>query len=278
MIQRLISILVLNLLCFHVLHADELPAGQVGLSPSILENLRIGPQPVNESIRFYNFKEEPVTVSVDIHNWTIDKNNKIKLLPPDQQSLDQWITVNPLEFTVQPKKSHIIRLSILPRVKPAPGEHRAILYFTEKPSQGDTTKTRVVRTRFRIGAGIYAITDPVKKQAVLHSFRLDGNRLSADIENTGNVHVRFPGKYAVWHEHDFPGPEGIDKAFSKIGETDKKQTFVGKGQLNRFPVLPGTRRTISTVLPDIDKRGGYIIAIKDTLAGTPKVHTFKFAK
>lgn len=260
------------------MHADELPVGQIGLAPSMFTGLRLDGKPVNESIRLFNFKEEPVTVKVSVHNWTTDKDNKVKIIPPDSRSLDQWMVVNPLRFTVPPKKSYLVRFSILPSEKPAPGEYRAIIYFTEEPPANDTLKTMAGRTRFRIGTGIYAIAEPTKKQAILHSLRLDNNRLYADIQNTGNCHVRFRGKYVVWEKRSFPGVKKFDKLFKADQEETAPEGFAGKGHLNRFPILPGTRRTIVTTLPLIKKKGTYIVAVKDTLAGTAGIHTLTIAQ
>ncbi len=278
---KIFSILFCFLVLAHVLFAEEeLPPGQIGVAPNVFEELLIGSKPVNESIRFYNFKETPVTVRVTAHNWTIDKNNKIKLLPPDPQSLDQWLIINPLTFTVPPKKSQIIRFSIRPKVKPDPGEHRAIIYFTEEKNPEDSTATATLQVLFRIGVGVYATADPVRKQGVLHSFKLDGNKkLSADIENTGNVHIRFGGTFAIWQADAFPGLDNPAKVFPQ-NKKDKElpEGYMAGGQLNRFPVLPGARRTITTALPHIEKSGTYIIAVKDTLDGTFRSHTFRLTR
>ncbi|MBC8524692.1 MAG: hypothetical protein ISR54_05780 [Chlorobium phaeobacteroides] len=278
---KIIPLFFCCLVLAHVLFAEEkLPPGQVGVAPNIFEELHIGSKPVNESIRLYNFKEKPITVRVDAHNWTIDEDNKVKLLPPDPQSLDQWLIINPLSFTVPPKKSQVIRFSIRPRVKPDPGEHRAIIYFTEEKNPEDSTATATLQVLFRIGVGVYATADPVRKKGVLHSFKLDGNKkLSADIENTGNVHIRFGGKFAIWQADTFPGLDNPSKVFPQ-NKKDKEppEGYAAGGQLNRFPVLPGARRTITTALPRIEKSGTYIIAVKDTLAGTPRSQIFRLTR
>jgi len=278
---KISSILFFCLLLARVLFAEEkLPPGQVGVAPNVFEELHIGSKPVNESIRLYNFKEKPITVRVDAHNWTIDENNKIKLLPPDSQSLDQWLIINPLTFTVPPKKSQVIRFSIRPRVKPDPGEHRAIIYFTEEKKPEDSTATATLQVLFRIGVGVYATADPVRKQGVLHSFKLDCNkRLSADISNTGNAHIRFGGTFAIWQADAFPGLDNAGKTFPQIKKNGKPpEGYVAGGQLNRFPVLPGTRRTITTALPRIEKSGSYIIAVQSTLAGTFRSYSFRLTR
>lgn len=275
---RIIALLLFCLLPFPALCKAEIPADQVGISPSIFEELHLGNKPLNETIRFFNFKDEPVAVIVSVHNWTLDKNNKIKLLPPNPQSLDQWITINPLKFTVPPGSNRPIRFSIQPREKPNPGEHRAIVYFSEDPSKKASENNQTMKTRFRIGVGIYAIADSPVKKGVLHSFRLENDKLRADIENTGNVHIRFKGQYAIWDSDAFPGENNHDKLFPANKESQKPDGLLAKGFLNRFPVLPGTRRTIETPLPGMGKTGKFVIAIKDTLAGMPGLHTFMFTK
>ncbi|MCW8796704.1 MAG: DUF916 domain-containing protein [Chlorobium sp.] len=278
MMSRIIPLFVLCFFSFHALSSAEIPADQVGISPSIFEELRLDNKPLNETIRFFNFKDEPVHVHVSVHNWTLDENNKLELLPPNPHSLDQWITINPLEFTVPPGGSRPIRFSIQPRVKPAPGEYRAIVYFSENPLKTTSENNQTLKTRFRIGVGIYAIADSPVKKGSLHSFSLQNNKLCADIENTGNAHIRFKGKYAIWNSAAFPGTKNHDKLFPKSKENEKPDGLIGNGSLNRFPVLPGTRRTIETSLPVIEKSGSYVIAIQDTLAGTPDLHTFRFMK
>jgi len=275
---RIISLLFLCFFSFHARSSGEIPTDQVGISPSIFEELRLGDKPLNETIRFFNFKEEPVHVRVSVHNWTLDTNNKIELLPPSPHSLDQWITINPLEFTVPPGGSRPIRFSIQPRVKPAPGEHRAIVYFSENPLKNNQENKQTLKTRFRIGVGIYAITDSPVKKGSLHSFSLRNHKLRADIENTGNAHIRLKGKYAIWESSAFPGTKNRGKLFPKSKENEKPDGLVASGSLNRFPVLPGARRTIETSLPGIKKSGSYVIAIQDTLAGTPALHTFRLMK
>ncbi len=273
-----VAALLVGFFGFLTLHASELPVGQVGVSPSIFEEVRLEGNELNKTMRFFNFKDKPVSVRVTVHNWTTDHNNRIELLSPDPQSLDQWIVVNPLRFTVPARKSHVVRFSIRPREEPSSGEHRAIIYFTEEPSEPDSLAKETLQNRFRIGTGIYATSGDVKKQALLHSVRVSDNRIDADIENTGTVHTRFRGKYIIWEADAYPGMDDFDRYYYGKPEDAAVQGLVGKGVLNRFPVLPGTRRTISSSLPVSNKKGALLIAVKDTLAGVARVHTFRIEK
>ncbi len=255
--------------------ADDLPPAQVGVSPNLFQGIRLDGSTLNRSLRFYNYKNTPVKVAVEVKNWTLDAAGDIKLLPPDPQSLDQWIVINPLTFTVPPKQSQVIRFAIRPRMKPAPGEHRAIIYLSEVPIESEMKAS--LQTLFRIGIGVYGNADPVRKQAVLHRLSLNNKRLDADIENTGNVHARLTGEYAIWKQTALPGTVTPETAFPAISTATKPEGLMQKGQLNGAPVLPGSRRIVTTGLPE-NPSGTYIIAVKDTLAGTPRFHTYTLNK
>lgn len=251
-----------------IVQAEEAtPPGQIGVSPSMLE-LSIGSKPVNESLRIFNLKETPTKVKVDVYNWTLDENNEVKLLPPTEQSLDQWMLINPTSFVLKPGESQVVRLSIRPTVKPAPGEHRALIYFTEEriddtPAEAETP----VEVLFKLGVGVYANADPTRHSSILKTLSFDKreNSLKASISNSGNVHTRLTGTYSIWKKGAFPGTENAEKYL--LGESDKKAPdgLVAAGQLNQTPVLPGSTRTIVTQLPSLPAPGSYIVAVSGKL-------------
>jgi len=255
--------------------ATALPPAQVGVSPNLFQEIKLDGRPVNKSLRFYNYKNTPVKVSIAVKNWTFDAGGKIKLLPPDSQSLDQWIVINPLRFTVQPKQSQVIRFSIRPRIKPTPGEHRAVIYLSEVPYESEMKAAQ--ESLFRIGIGVYGVAEPVRKQVALHRFNLNNNQLEADIENTGNVHTRLTGEYVIWEKKALAGAIMPKTAFPQSTTATPPEGLLLKGQLNGAPVLPGTRRVVTTGLPEIPA-GKYIIAVKDTLSGVARFHTFTLNK
>ena len=243
------------------------PPGQIGVAPSMLE-LSIGSKPVNESLRLFNLKKTPTKVSVEVYNWTLDENNEVKLLPPDEQSLDQWMLINPMSFILEPGKSQVVRLSVRPSVKPAPGEHRAIIYFTEEPVEGATeTEDKPVEILFKLGVGIYAYADDVRRSSSMPAFRFDNKALTlkAPITNSGNVHTRLKGTYSIWEKKHFPGLNNAEKYMKEEDSGKQPQGLVASGQLNQTPVLPGKTRTIITQLPEPRKPGSYIIAVSGEL-------------
>ena len=79
--------------------ANLLPPPQVAVSPSVIETV-LGNKPSNEVIHVYNLGDKPLTISTTVAHWDTNKNNQVRVIPPTEQSLDQWIIINPLSFTI----------------------------------------------------------------------------------------------------------------------------------------------------------------------------------
>ncbi|KZK74531.1 MAG: hypothetical protein A3K90_05255 [Pelodictyon luteolum] len=267
--MKFIKVLALSLVLstnfFSDIPAAE-PPGQIAVSPSMFE-IPIGAQPATRSIRLKNLKETPVTLKVEIYNWTLDGNNTLQESPPSPQSIDQWMVINPLAFTIAPGKEQVVRFSIRPRVQPEPGEHRAIIYFNEQPSS--TTKGGV-EMLFRLGVGIYAYAEPIVHKGTLTALTLDRNRktIHAELMNRGNVHTRMKGSYAIWRKGTFPGFSSMAACVNLKPGEEKPEGFIRAGNLNNSPVLAGTQRSIATAIPipDADPQN-YVIAVQGTVDG-----------
>ncbi len=280
--KKLLSALLITAITMtaNVYAEDAPPPGQIGVSPSMLE-LSIGSKPVNESLRLFNLKKTATKVNVEVYNWTLDENNEVKLLPPTEQSLDQWMLINPRSFVLEPGKSQVVRLSVRPPVKPAPGEHRALIYFTEeKLDNANNDEDTPVEVLFKLGVGVYANADPIKKSSSLKGLSLDksNNTLKASIANNGNVHARLTGMYSIWKKADFPGVKAAEKLTSDDAEGATAKGLVASGQLNQTPVLPGHTRTIVTQLPGLPKSGSYIVAVAGSLDGKKIEKTYPLSR
>ena len=271
--------LIMTLSIPSLLRADEPPPGQIGIAPSMFE-IAIGQNPVNESVRIFNLKKTPTTVKVEVYNWTLDEKNEVKLLPPDKQSLERWMLINPISFTVDPGKSQVVRFSIRPTAKPDPGEHRAIIYFVEQPATANADSSKALEILFKLGVGVYGYADPVKHSGVLNALSFDkaSSSIVADIANSGNVHTRLKGNYSIWKKDAFPGIG----AAAKFADTDKKEKqpagLIISGQINQTPVLPGSRRTLSTQIPLPKAPGSYIVAVNGSIDGKTVEKTFIIAR
>ena len=239
---------------------------QVAISPSRFE-LDVTPQPTTESVRIMNLGDAPIEVQVSVVNWDLDESNQVRVLEPTEQSLDQWMTINPLRFTVAPREAQNVRFSIRPRVAPEPGEHRAMIYLDQ--ILGDEPKGGV-RMRFQYGVAVYGQVGQRVRTGTLHGIEVSAGdgALSArfDISSEGTAHCRMSGQYAIWPAGAFPGE-------AATGVYDSRQpapaAVVRIGDLPSLPVLPGTRRQLVLQEQLTLAPGDYVLDINGDLSGTP---------
>ena len=269
--RRALLLLVISPLVLSAAARPQAPPGlaRIGVSPARVE-IAIGPRPSTESIRVLNFGSEPVGVKVSVHTWDLDDDNRVRLLAPTEQSLDQWMVINPLEFTIEPGKSQTVRFSVRPRVEPEPGEHRAIIYFEQVDSPTEEQLESTFRTVFRLGVAIYGQVGEPERVARLHAVEVDGRAGWFDVSSEGSAHVRLGGQYAIWPAEAYPGSEETRPAERRSdNRLELPSGAVETGYLPTTPVLPGTRRRIQLPLPVEMTPGAYVLDLNASLAGDP---------
>ncbi len=271
-IWRIRNILIFLMLVWFSGNAPaQVPAGaiQFGISPSLFQ-LTIGAQSKTESFRVFNFGARPMKFRISVHNWDVDEEFNVQVIPPTEQSLDQWIVINPIEFTVEPGKAQVVRFVIRPRVQPDPGEHRAIIYICENPVEtGEFPQSNVVGC---IGAAVYGEHGEVQRVGILHDVAIapETNPVLTrfDISSEGSAHVRMDGQYAIWNASKYPGTENTTR-IEDVQDVEKL-TALGiaeAGALPSLPVLPGTRRTMELYTSAVLPPGEYVLDINGTLSG-----------
>jgi len=223
------------------------PPPMIAVSPSRFE-LEIGSSPSVQSLRVFNFGKQPVEVQVNLATWDLDEQNRVRLVAPDEQSLDQWIVINPLRFTIPAGKSQSVRFSIRPRVRPEPGEHRAMIYFDQVLPEA-VTSTEDMRVKFRVGVAVYGTVGEVERHGVLHGVELTpgSNPVSAglQISSSGTAHVRVDGHYSIWPADMHPGLESEERKF----DLDRADAVLPEAaalgaNLPGIPILAGDCRRI----------------------------------
>jgi hypothetical protein len=244
-----------------------LPPPQIAVTPSRL-TLEIGSKPVGAAIRLFNLSKKPITLTASIAHFDLDDDNKIRVIAPTPQSLDQWVLFNPASFTIQPREQQVVRLSVRPKVRPEPGEHRAIMFFENVMDSGSET---TVNVSFRLGVVIYGMASPVESTAVLHQAALVAEpgrlKLSLDVEGTGNAHARVAGQFSLWPAEKFPGLDDVPDFDVGAREPELPGNVAAAGLLSATPVLAGTRRSIPTFISRPPEPGPYLLALKGTLGG-----------
>jgi P pilus assembly chaperone PapD len=231
-------------------------SAQIGLSPSRFD-LELKDKPTTESIRVFNFGKEPVDIQVSVITWDLDETNSIRVLPPNEQSLDQWLVINPLRFSIAAQSSQTVRFSIRPRVEPEPGEHRATIYFKQLPPP---TPSKSARFLYNVGITIYAQVGETTRHLEIEQVDLKGGQVRLRVSSLGTANVRFEGQYSIWPADRYPGEE----ATAIIEDLEEEglqvpEPILEVGKLPVTPVLPGTTRTLSIPLASKLEPGSYVI-------------------
>jgi hypothetical protein len=254
----------------------EDPPAQIAASPSRIE-LEIGTRPANGSIKLFNLGKKPVTITTSVQHWDLDKNNKIRVIGPTPQSLDQWIIINPVNFTIPAGKTQTVRMSIRPNVVPEPGEHRAIIYFDQVMAR-DVPSNGVVIT-FRLGIVVYGLAGDLVRSGELTDIRFPRKNgqglLQFDVKSTGNAGIRINGQYSIWPRAAFPGDDRVP-VYQLDNKKEIRETVLAAGRITVLPVLANTSRTLTTPITLPAAAGDYILFVQGSLGEQSFKRKFPF--
>ena len=250
----------------------------IGISPLRIE-MALGSRPVAEAIQIMNLGSAPIDLSVSVSNWILDEANQVQVIEPTEQSLDQWIVISPLRLTLAPGRLQTVRFTVRPKVKPEPGEHRAMVFFEEVPeAEPRPGQTRVVG---RVGVAVYANVGEVTRRAVLNCLEVVtvGRTTAAvfDISSEGTAHARMSGRYLVWPVDRFQSAAATAVPPPIGGPSVVPDGAVEAAELPPTPVLPGFRRRIVMRLAQSLEAGSYVLEIDGRLGEQPLRLAYPFA-
>ena len=234
---------------------------KLAISPSRIE--MTPEKKATESITVLNLGSSPMQVEVYIQNWDFDANNNYRALPPNEQSLDQWLIINPVRLTIPAKSQQTVRLAVRPRVKPDDGEHRAMVFFRQLNDQG-----KGLNYKFNVGVPIYAYFGEVKRDSELLGMDFDPIKLQFvfDIANKGNAYVRPEGVFIAMKATDAGSDADILKKLDLEKMTVDGLGALASGKLAAKPVFAGTRRQVLSAVPIKEiLNESYVVAIKATI-------------
>lgn len=254
---------------FAQLPAGAAPPAMIAVSPGKIE-MEIGDRPTVQSLRLFNLGDREVDIATTVVNWVLADDNSVQVVEPTEQSLDQWVVVNPVRFTIPARGSQTIRFAVRPRVAPTDGEHRAMLYFEEQlPEDRDPGEVYV---NFKVGVAVYGYAGDVQRRSDLHGVDVAADEsvfvARYDLSSVGNAHVRLSGQYAVWSATTFPGSAAV----IPIADLDQPDAtlpegVLAAGLLPRVPVLAGTRRDVPVVVTHSLPPGQYVFASLGDVSG-----------
>ena len=258
-IRRLLGLLIL--------FSSATAVAQVGFSPQYYDLTSAEAQGTH-AYRLFNLTKDPKQVKVSVVSWDFDERGEIRILPSSDATLDQWVVVNPVEFTIPPGDSQAVRFSIRPAVELSPGEHRAMLVFDEvlqpqsaAQASGPGAQT-ALRARFQFRTAIYYQSGTATRTAELTAVKVDATNLTLQTRATGSANTRFDGQFMIWKASAFPG---LDKVSLLGNLADPNPALphgmVAAGRLPGQPVLPGETRTYEVSLGNALQKGAYIAVL-----------------
>lgn len=230
------------------------------------------------AIRVFNLNSDPMTVNANVSHFDLDAGNKVRAIPPTPQSLDQWLLINPLRFTIPPGGSQVVRFAVRPRARPDPGEHRAMVYFSP---QLESDPEATISVAVRMGVAIYGVAQPVRRLGSVQQMQVSATTAGVDLAltvvSTGNALVRLNGHYGIWPESNYPGDSAASRSLARLERDAVPEAALAAGRLPTTPVLAGTERVLVQSVPvDLESGRRYRIAIQGELQDTPLTASVTF--
>lgn len=267
--------------CYSALLFGNTLKGQVGISPQNFIVDLDSPGKVH-AYRLMNMGQSPVRIKVDLMSFELNENNQVVPTVPTEASLENWIIVNPLELTISPGDSQVVRFSIRPAIELPVGEHRAAIIFQqlptteeELPSASSGEASMVFKSLFRLQSAIYATVGHIERTGYHHDVRLSEDSLWVQVENTGNGHIRLSGDWALWPSSQYNATQG-NQWLNWLGLTNSERqanTLISPpehhGRLSANPVMPYAKRWLRIPIPGGIQPGRYHLEIKGQLSDSP---------
>ncbi len=255
--------------------AAKTPPPSIGVSPARIEIVVDGGSATG-SATVLNLSDRSIHVNTEVVNFDLDEENNFRQQPPEPGSLPMALMVNPVEFTIPPNGSQTVRFAVLPERLKGPGEHRAMLFFSEIVD----TSHRSLKVKFRLGVPIYASFGSVQSLARLHEVGFDAgsHRLLMDLTAIGNAQVKPDGYYLWWPVADFPAQE---KALARVAElaanpSGKPPANTTGGRLQTKPVFPGARRSVVASLAPPPGEGEYMLVYTVQAGGQNVIRAVRY--
>lgn len=240
---------------------------QVALTPQMY-TINLGKTNQTWSFRLINFTNEPKPVIVSVINWSMDSHGNIIPSPIEEQSLAPWIQINPTSFTLPANGSQVIRFAIRPAVPLVPGEHRAMIFFSEQ-SSNNAQPNGTFRALFRLGAAIYARVPPYTMLGEISSIKPTAKGIEFKVYNAGNATTRMFGEYLILKKDD----HSYSKQWvNSIGTANFKLPYdtIARGKLPLDADLPGLSRSMYLIFKNnlVLAPGSYILYLNGNFGTT----------
>ena len=177
----------------------------ISVSPSYIE-FEIGKGRPSQALTVTNVTNEETRYRIQVVHFGFSKDGNVEMVPPDAHSLAPWIKCNPREFSLAPKASRAIRLTVIPPPSLAPGEYWAALWFEPLSMSVDSTADSTGRR-----GSVHVMTNlliPIFGQVPRVDYRGEltnlaaartsgGIAIVARLANTGSGRLQVKGSYEI---------------------------------------------------------------------------------
>jgi P pilus assembly chaperone PapD len=244
MIKKSLIFLLVSYAILAGANAKSEMSANISYSPSKFEVAMDSGQ-ASGTISLQNLTNNTKRITVNVISWALDSEGSVVALESEEDSLDQWMIINPIDVTIEAKAGRSIRWAILPRLKLPDGEYRVMAYLNEIPDQAEGAGINV---SYRFGIPIYVTIGEIQRIGVLEDVTTSYKDklkplVGLTISSQGNAHVRIRGNYGVWEKALWPGEEAaLTEIFDK---KNKKLSHEGVfiGSLPKRPILQDTTLT-----------------------------------
>lgn len=216
----------------------------LSVSPSYIE-LEVGKGRPSQAITVGNATSKETRYRVHVVHFGFSTSGNVEMVPADKHSLAPWIKCNPREFTLAPKASRAIRITVVPPRAPAAGEYWAAIWF--EPLSGRTPQKErdgkaSVQVVTNILVPIFGRVSQVDYRCELTDLTVartqGGIAIAAHLANTGSGRVQLKGSYEILAGSDTPvarGQIGEDTVLAG-GERIFRQTVKGAFPTDQYTV------------------------------------------
>lgn len=162
--------------------------------------------PTTGKVTLLNNNDQPVTVHVDLRNFTANGEEGTVILTDTANSfsLASWISVTPSTVTLDAHKSQEFTFTITPPKNAEPGGHFGSIVFATIPNSNIKGTAGASISQEIASLILYRIPGNANENALMESFTTDKSfyetgpiTLTARIRNTGSIHIAPIGQVIV---------------------------------------------------------------------------------
>jgi P pilus assembly chaperone PapD len=181
--------------------AAEAGADGIALAPARVE-LEMVPGSettlvVNLDYHASNAAAQPARIVASLNDWNITRDGQVEFYRAGTQanSASPWLIYSPAETTVEPGKTHSIRVTVTVPKDAAPGDHLAALVVEQRPDSIKFNQNRrQMVVRYRMACVFYVKVPQLTRRGSLENLQAsvdaDGVTVVPTLKNEGNSVLR----------------------------------------------------------------------------------------